>query len=264
MKLGLNLRRPLAFVDLETTGTSPTSDRVVEIAILKVHPDGTEDFRCNRVNPGVPIPSEATAVHGISDAEVADEPPFASYARSLNDFLVDCDIAGFNVAGFDLKMLEAEFRRAGVAFSREGRTVIDAMAIFHQKEPQDLAAAVRFYCGRDFPEAHSSEDDARAAADVLRAQLERYDDLPRDVDALHELLNPMDPSWIDPDGKFRWSGSDAVIAFGQHKDRTLQDLAAAEPDYLEWMLGQDFSPEVMRIIRDALSGRFPEPPDQSG
>ena len=260
---GLNLRRPLAFIDLETTGTSPASDRVVEIAILKFQPDDTEDFRRNRVNPGVPIPAEATAIHGITDADVADEPRFASYARSLNDFLADCDIAGFNVAGFDLRMLEAEFRRAGVDFSREGRAVIDVMTIFHQKEPRNLAGAVRFYCGRDFSEAHSSEDDVRATVDVLRAQLNRYADLPRDVEALHELLNPVDPSWIDPDGKFRWANGAAVIAFGQHKGRTLQDLAAEESDYLDWMLGQDFSPEVMRIVREALSSRFPEQPDQS-
>ena len=259
----LNLRRPLAFVDLETTGTSPASDRIVEIAILKVQPDGTEDFRRKRVNPGVPIPAEATAIHGITDVDVADEPPFQAYARSLNDFMADCDIAGFNVAGFDLRMLEAEFGRAGVAFSREGRSVIDAMTIFHQKEPRDLAAAVRFYCGHGHPEAHSSEDDARAAAEVLQAQLERYEDLPRDVEALHEVLKPVDPTWADPDGKFKWSGSNAVIAFGQHKGRTLQDLAAAEPDYLDWMLGQDFSAEVMQIIREALSGRFPQPPPPS-
>ena len=258
----LNLRRPLAFVDLETTGTSPAADRLVEIAILKIRPDGTEDFRRNRVNPGVPIPPEATAIHGITDADVANEPPFASYARSLNDFLADCDIGGFNVAGFDLKMLEAEFRRAGVDFSREGRAVIDSMRIFHLKEPRDLQAAVRFYCGRDFPEAHSSENDARAAADVLQAQLERYDDLPKDVEALHDLLNPVDPSWIDLDGKFRWTGGAAVISFGQHKGRTLQDLAAEEPDYLEWMLGKDFSPETTRIVRYALGGRFPQRSDQ--
>jgi DNA polymerase-3 subunit epsilon len=256
----LKLRRPLALVDLESTGTLPSSDRIVEIAILRVNPDGGEDFRCKRVNPGVPIPAEATAIHGITDADVASEPAFAAYARSLSDFLTDCDIAGFNVARFDLPMLEAEFRRAGVTFSREGRAVIDAMAIFHQKERRDLAAAVRFYCGRDFPEAHSSEDDVRATADVLRAQLERYDDLPRDVEALDELLNRVDPSWIDPDGKFRWTDGTTVIAFGQHKGRTLQDLAAEEPDYLEWMVGQDFSPEVMEIVRDALSGRFPTPP----
>ncbi len=260
---GLNLRRPLAYVDLETTGTSPATDRVVEIAIFKVFPDGTEDFRRRRVNPGVPIPAGATAIHGISDADVADEPPFAYNAASLNDFLTDCDIGGFNVAGFDLKMLEVEFRRAGVDLSREGPAVVDSMRMFHLKEPRDLQAAVRFYCGRDFPEAHSSEDDARAAADVLQAQLERYDDLPRDVEALHDLLNPVDPSWVDPDGKFRWTGGAAVIAFGQHKGRTLQDLAAEEPDYLEWMLGKDFSPEVMQIIRDALGGKFPQPSDQS-
>ena len=167
------------------------------------------------------------------------------------------------MAGFDLRMLEAEFARAEVVFSREGRAVIDAMRIFHLKEPRHLAAAVRFYCGHEHPEAHSSEDDARAAADVLQAQLKRYGDLPRDVEALHDLCNPGDPSWIDPDGKFRWSGSDAVIAFGPQKGRTLQDVAAAEPGFLEWMLMKDFSPETMRIVRDALGGRFPQPPPES-
>ena len=256
----LKLRRPLAFIDLESTGTSPFSDRIVEIAILKTNPDGGEDFRCKRVNPGIPIPPEATAIHGITDADVASEPTFAAYARSLSGFLADCDIAGFNVSGFDLPMLEAEFRRAGVPFSREGRAVIDAMEIFHQKEPRDLAAAVRLYCGREFPEAHSSEDDVRATADVLRAQLGRYSDLPRDVESLGDLCNPANPDWIDPDGKFSWVGGAAVITFGRHKGETLQDLAAAEPDYLEWLLGQDFSPQVMEIVSDALNGRFPTPP----
>ncbi len=255
--MNLNLSRPIVFIDLETTGTSPASDRIVEIAILKIAPDGTENFRCKRVNPGMPIPPEATAVHGITDADVAGEPTFARYASSIREFLADCDIAGFGVARFDLKMLEAEFQRAGVEFSRGDRGVIDAMVIFHQKEPRNLAAAVGFYLGREFPEAHSSEDDARAALEVLEAQLERYHDLPRDVRALDELCNPKDPNWIDRDGKFSWVGGAAVITFGKHKGKSLEDLAAAEPDYLEWLLGQDFSPEVKQIVRDALSSKFP-------
>jgi DNA polymerase-3 subunit epsilon len=253
----LNLSRPLAFVDLETTGTSPAGDRIVEIAILKVHPDGREEFARRRVNPGVPIPAEATAVHGITDADVASEPAFASYARSLSRFLADCDIAGFGVARFDLPMLEAEFRRAGIEFSRKGRAVIDAMAIFHAKEPRNLEAAVQFYCGRPFPGGHSSEIDVRASYDVLCAQLARYDDLPRDVQALHDFCNPGSSDWIDPEGRIAWVDGTATIMFGKHKGRSLQDLRASEPDYLQWILSQDFSPEVRQIIGDALEGRFP-------
>ena len=255
--MNINLKRPLAFIDLETTGTSPSSDRIVEIAILKLHPDGTEDFRCKRVNPGVPIPAEATAVHGITDADVANEPAFASYARSLRDFLADSDIAGFGVARLDLPLLEAEFSRAGLEFSGKGRAVVDAMTIFHQREPRNLAAAVRFYLGCDLTQAHSSEDDTRAALEVLKAQLERYEDLPEDVDALHELCNPRGADWIDSEGKIRWAGGDAIINFGKHKGATLKSLATQEPDYLRWLVGQDFSSEVKEIAAGALLSRFP-------
>lgn len=259
----LNLARPLAFVDLETTGTLPQVDRIVEITVLKIFPDAREELRRRRVNPAIPIPAAATAVHGISDDDVAGEPAFANLAKSLNAFLADCDIAGFNVRGFDLTMLECEFRRAGVIFSREGRSIVDAMAIFHEKERRDLAAAVRFYCDRDFPEAHSSEDDVRAAVGVLLAQLDRYPDLPRDVAGLHAICNPAHPDWIDPDGKFRWVDGVARIMFGKHSGLSLQELARAEPDYLMWMHSKDFSPELKQIALDALRGTFPTPPDDS-
>lgn len=171
---GLRLRRPLAVLDLETTGTNPSQDRIVEISILRLSLNGSEELLGRRVNPQVPIPAEATAVHGISDADVAGEPTFSELAVEIAAFLKDCDIAGFNVIRFDLPMLGAEFQRVGVDFSREGRSVVDAMTIFHQKEPRDLAGASMFYLGRDMVDAHSSESDARTTLDVLAAQLERY------------------------------------------------------------------------------------------
>lgn len=148
----LELRRPLALLDLESTGTSPARDRIVEIAVLKLHPDGREELRCKRVNPGVPIPAAATAIHGISDADVADEPSFAAYARGIHEFLSGCDFAGFNVRRFDLPLLRAElWRTRRIDFSWRVRAVIDVMSIFHARHPRDLAAAVERYCGRSHP-----------------------------------------------------------------------------------------------------------------
>lgn len=255
---GLRLRRPLAVFDLESTGRAPYVDRIIEITIIRLSPDGSERALHQRVNPQVPIPPDATAVHGITDADVAGAPTFAALASEIKDFLEGCDLAGYNVIRFDLPLLEAEFQRAGVEFSRQGRAVVDAMTIFHLKEPRDLAAAARFYLGRTMPEVHTSETDARATLDILSAQVQRYSDIPDDMDALHELCNPVNPDWIDPEGKFVWAGEVAAIAFGRHKGRSLQELAAEpEPNYLHWMLGQDFSPEVMGIVRDALRGKFP-------
>ena len=145
MLKNLKLERPIAFIDVETTGTNPNSDRVVELSILRIQPDGKEEYKSHRVNPGMPIPAEATAVHGITNADVTNLPAFRQYAKSVRDFLEGCDIAGFNVIKFDLPCLEAEFARAGVEFSRQGRYLVDSMVIYHQREPRDLASA---RCGR--------------------------------------------------------------------------------------------------------------------
>ena len=258
---GLLLSPPLVVFDLETTGVSPAVDHVIEITIIRLAPDGSETVLHMRLNPDVPIPPDATAVHGITDEDVAGEPRFAAAAAEIYTFLEGCDLAGFNVIRFDLPMLEAEFGRAGVQFSRERRAVVDAMTIFHEKEPINLAGAARFYLQREMLEVHTSESDARATLDVLSAQLQRYPDLPQDMDALHEFCNPVNPDWIDADGKFVWTNEIPTIGFGRHKGRSLQELAAeSEPNYLHWMLGQDFSAEVVDIIRDALNGELPTPP----
>lgn len=258
----LELRRPLAFIDLESTGTSPERDRIVEIAVLKLHPDGREEFRCKRVNPGVPIPPDATAVHGITDADVAQEPPFIQYARGVNVFLEGCDFAGFGITRFDLPLLRAEFwRTRQIDFRWRERAVIDAMAIFHTQHPRDLSAAVQLYCGRTFPEAHAAQDDVRAAMDVLHAQLEHHQDLPRNIDDLNRLLNTEVKDWVDHDGRFVWIAGVVTCAFGANKGRSLADIAEADPDYLVWMVDRDFEPEVKEIARAALKGEFPRRAD---
>jgi DNA polymerase-3 subunit epsilon len=257
----LDLHRPLAFIDLESTGTSPERDRIVEIAILKLHPDGREEFRCKRVNPGVPIPPDATAVPGITDADVANEPPFIEYARGVYSFLEGCDFAGFGITRFDLPLLRAEFwRTRQLDFRWRDCAVIDAMAIFHTRHPRDLSAAVQLYCGRPFPEAHAAKDDVRAAMDVLDAQLQHHQDLPRNVNDPDGLLNAEAKDWVDHDGRFVWIADEATIAFGTNKGRSLRDVANADPDYLAWMLDSDFAPDVQEIVQAALRGELPRRP----
>ena len=254
------LNRPLVWLDLETTGLDPRRDRIVEISIIREEPDGSVEERTRRINPQMPIAAGATAIHGITNDDVKDEPPFDRVAKDLAGILEGADLGGFGVTRFDLPLLSAEFRRAGVSFSLAGRSVIDAKTIYHQKEPRDLSAASRYYLGNDLQSAHSAAADVKAARDVFYQQLERYPDLAGDVDSLSEQLR--DASWVDTEGKLSWHGGEAAINFGKHRGRTLRELASNQPDYLEWMVGSDFSTEVIEIIRNALKGSFPKPPSQ--
>ena len=257
----LQLERPLAFIDVETTGLSPYSDRIVELSILKIHPNGSEEYNSHRINPEIPIPAETTAIHGITDDEVAGEPVFRQYATSIRDFLEDCDISGFNVIKFDLPFLEAEFTRANVEFSRQGRYLIDSQVIYHQRDPRDLPAAYKKYCGKEMDNAHNAEEDAKAAAEVLDGQLETHRDLPRDVVGLCALCYKVEENIVDAEGKFIWVEGEAVCNFGRHKGRLLREIAVDNPDFLEWIARKDFSPEVKEIVLKALKNEFPEPPN---
>lgn len=255
----IKLDRPFVFIDLETTGLSVNSDRIIELTVLKIHSDGTEEFKSTRINPEIPIPAAATKIHGITNEDVMDKPKFRQYASSLRDFLEDCDIGGFGVKRFDLPLLEAEFRRAGVEFSRQGRRILDTLVIYHKLEPRDLTAAYRKYCGKDLGNSHTSEVDVRAAAEVLDCQLDMYSDLPRDLDGLHNFCNPEEVNWIDTDGKFVWSDGEAVLDFGRYKGKSLKEVASIDPDYLQWVATGDFSTQVREIAIRALNGEFPEP-----
>jgi DNA polymerase-3 subunit epsilon len=259
MLKNLKLERPIAFIDVETTGTNPNSDRVVELSILRIQPDGTEEYKSHRVNPGVPIPADATAIHGITDADVSGLPTFRQYAKSVSDFLEGCDIAGFNVIRFDLPCLETEFSRADVEFSRGGRSLVDPMVIYHQRDPRDLQAAYRKYCGGEMDNAHCAEEDAKAAAQVLDGQLEMHADLPRDVAGLGGLCYFIPENYIDPEGRFVWVDGEAVCNFSRdNKGRWLKDIAIENPGFLTWILERDFSPEVRDMVAKALRGEFPQ------
>jgi DNA polymerase-3 subunit epsilon len=247
----LALDRPLAVLDLETTGTDVRRDRVVEISVLKVLPDGRHLHRTRRLKPGVPIPAEATAIHGITDADVADEPRFDQVAGALLALLDGCDLCGFNLKRFDLRVLHAEFTRAGHKLSLEGRAILDPMEIFHQREPRDLPAAVRFYLGREHEGGHSAAADVLATAEVLGAMLGCYADLPRSVAGLHQHFTGANA--VDSSGFFVRVEGQVRFAQGKHRGQPLDAVAGTRPDYLEWMLTQAFFEDTKAIIRQALA-----------
>lgn len=250
--------RPIAFFDLETTGVSPLHDRIVEIAVMRFDPGAREPVaKTRRLNPGRPIPPEASAIHGIRDADVADSPTFPQVARSLAQFLEGCDLSGFNILGFDLPMLVEEFARAEVEFDLEGRRFIDVQRMFHKLEPRDLTAAVKRYLDEDHVDAHGAEADVRATFRVLDGMLKQHPTLPRDVLALQEQFNPRAPDRIDATGKLARRNGDVVITFGKHAGKPLTELAVTHRDYLDWILKGDFSVEVKRHVQKTLDAVDP-------
>ena len=250
----LRLQRPLVFFDLETTGIDPTRDKIVEIAMIRVEPDGTRRPAVHRVNPGRPIPKEATAIHGIGDDDVRDEPMFSAIAGEIAALLEGADLAGFNVRRFDVPLLERELKECGHDLAVQGRRIIDVMSIFHRKEPRDLSAAVRFFLARDHDGAHGAAADIDATLDVLDAQLARYEDLPRDLDGLDRWLNPPVVDAVDRNGKFVVREGEIVFAFGKLRGRPLREVAQVERDYLEWILRQDFPEDARALVEKALRG----------
>jgi DNA polymerase-3 subunit epsilon len=253
----LKVERPLVVFDLETTGTDVEKDKIVEISVLRILPDGSRETRTRRVNPERPIPPEASAVHGITDDDVRDSPNFKQLSRGLLDFLGDADLAGYNVSRFDIPLLNREFKECGLDLRAGDRMVLDAMTIYHRKEPRDLTAAVRFFLDRDHTGAHTAEADVEATADVLDAQLARYEDLPRTVTELSAWARRVPANAVDGSGKFVWKDGEAVFGFGKHNGKSLRDVAANAPDYLSWIVGSDFPQDARELVRRALDGEFP-------
>ncbi|WP_199120871.1 3'-5' exonuclease [Pedobacter sp. ASV28] len=248
----LNLKRPLAFFDLEATGVNVGVDRMVEIAILKAMPDGTEQMLVKRINPEIPIPLVTSLIHGIYDEDIKDEPVFGQVAQEIADFIGDADLAGYNSNKFDIPMLLEEFLRAGVDIDMSDRKFVDVQNIFHQMEQRTLKAAYKFYCDKDIINAHSAEADIRATYEVLLAQLEKYKDtefedkqgkksipVQNDVEALHHFTNMNKP--VDFAGRLVYNEKgEETINFGKHKGRTVESIFDAEPSYYSWMMQGDF------------------------
>jgi len=257
----LDLTRPLIVFDIESTGLFPRRDRIIELACIKVLPDGTEIEKCWLMNPTVPIPPETTQIHGITNEMVKDCPTFRDNADEIFAFFDGCDLSGFNADRYDIPCLEEEFARVGRNFALSARRRIDVQRIYHRMEPRDLTAAVRFYLGRDHAGAHGAEADARATLDVLKAQLVKYPVLPQNVDALDEYLVPHDPRNVDRDGKLRWDKGELLVNFGKNKGKSLKSLLLSDPPFLRWILKGDFDTEIKMIVSDLLKhGRLPPPP----
>ena len=255
----IELKRPLVVFDLESTGTRVRKDRIVEMAWCKIKPSGETKVGGIRLNPGIPIPPEATAVHGITDQDVANEPTFKQIAPKLVDFLDKCDLAGFGVARFDIPLLEAEFLRAEVDFSSKDRAIVDALGIYHRYEPRDLEAAVRHYTGQQIEDAHDAEGDVLSTLMVLKAQLEQHGDLPHDLEGLDSYSGRRrkQPNWYDEKGDLVWERDALHLTFGIHDGKSLQEVVDTYPGYIDWMLGESFSEEVKNAIRTTRAGSPP-------
>jgi DNA polymerase-3 subunit epsilon len=248
----LPLDRPLVVFDTETTGTNPRTDRIIEIACLKIRPDGSQENYVRRLNPGMPIPPASSAIHGILDADVASAPRFRDIAAELAAFLDGSDLAGYNITGFDLPALRMEFLRAGVPFEILDRRIVDAQRIFFSREPRHLAAAARFYCQTEHAGAHGALADAEMTARVLAGQLERYTELPRTVIELHQQFCAGLDQDVDPEGRIRLVNGEPTINFGKNRGRLLRDISREEPGLLRWILKGDFSDPVKQIARKYL------------
>lgn len=246
--MDLNLNNPLVFFDLETTGINITRDRIVEISILKVHPNGTEETRTRRINPEMPIPPESTAIHGISDEDVKDCPTFKQVAKSFADFLEGCDMAGFNSSRFDVPLLTEEFLRAGVDFETSKRKFIDVQIIFHRKEQRTLEAAYAFYCNKKHDNAHSAEADVIATYEVLKSQLDRYSDLENDINFLSREYSSFNNN-VDLAGRIIVNEDGVeVFNFGKHKGKSVLEVFKKEPSYYSWMMDGDFPLNTKQVL----------------
>ncbi|MDD2618632.1 MAG: 3'-5' exonuclease [Bacteroidales bacterium] len=243
----LNLKNPIVFFDLETTGINPATDRIVEISYLKIHPNGKEESNTYRVNPGRPIPREATAIHHITDEMVAGCPGFKEIGQLIANDIKGCDLAGFNSNRFDIPLLAEEFLRNEIELDMSTRKFIDVQVIFHKMEQRNLSAAYRFYCNKELEDAHSAEADTRATYEVLKAQLERYPDLQNDVAFLSEFSTQNHN--VDFAGKFIYNNKgEEVFNFGKYKDVSVEEILKKDPGYYGWMMNGDFALNTKNVL----------------
>jgi len=247
--LNLNLKRPLAFIDLETTGVNVSSDRIVELSVLKVSPNGKEEWMTLRVNPEMPIPPKTTAIHGIKDEDVAGSPTFKEIAKNLAAFLEGCDLAGYNAVKFDIPVLAEEFLRTNIDFNFLKRRYVDVQVIFHKKEQRTLTAAYQFYCKKDLEGAHGAKADTAATFEVLKSQLDRYKDLENDVEKLADFSSFN--TNVDFAGRIILDENGVeIFNFGKHKGKAVEVVFNVEPAYYSWMMNGDFPLYTKKILTE--------------
>lgn len=250
--MNLKLIRPLVFFDLETTGVDIFNDRIVQLGAVKIFPDGKEEEYNFTINPKMPIPAGASAIHGITDEMVTDSPTLGDIAEELTKIFLDSDLGGYNIKNFDIPLLKEEFNRIGLTLDTEKIKIIDAMKIFQIKEPRTLTAAYQKYCNKTLEDAHDAMIDIKASMEVLYDQMEYYDDIPANVDDLHEFCFPADPDAYDAEGKLKFVDGNLSINFGKNKGKSLQSLSMEDPGYLEWILRGSFSDKVKDAVRGVL------------
>ena len=245
--MNLNLTKPICFFDLETTGVNISKDRIVEISILKVFPNGTEESKTWLVNPEMPIPEEVVAIHGISDEKVANEPTFVALAKDISSMIKDSDLAGFNSNRFDIPLLAEEMLRVGMDFDMKNRLAIDVQTIFHKMEQRTLSAAYKFYCNENLDNAHSAEADTNATYQVLKAQLEKYEELENNSKFLAEFSSRK--KFVDLAGFISYNkDGEECFSFGKHKGKRVVDLLESEPGYFGWLLNADFPLYTKKVL----------------
>lgn len=245
----LNLKRPIIFFDLETTGINISKDRIVEIAILKVHPNQNRESKQYLINPTIPIPKEVSLIHGIYDKDVQDKPTFKEMAKEISHFMSGSDFAGYNSNKFDIPLLAEEFLRINVEFNIKNKKFIDVQTIFHKMEQRTLGAAYKFYCNKDLVNAHSALSDVEATYEVLEAQLDKYTDLKNDIEFLHDYTSKS--SNVDFAGRIIYNEKgEEVFNFGKHKGKTVVRLLKEEPSYYNWMMEGDFPLYTKKVLTE--------------
>ncbi len=249
----IQLQRPLAVFDLETTGINITQDRVIEIAILKIHPDGTQETYLKRVNPEVKMTEENMAIHGITNKELENEPTFGELAPEIKAFIADCDFGGYNSNRFDVPVLVEEMLRVDPTFNISKAKFIDVQNIFHKMEQRTLSAAYKFYCGNDLVNAHSALADATATWEILNAQLEKYTDLKTDVAFLADFTLAHDNQRADFAGRLAKNEKGEILYnFGKNRGKTVAEIMQTEPGYHGWMLNADFPLHTKQTLREEV------------
>ena len=245
----LNLTKPIVFFDLETTGVNIAQDRIVEISMLRISPNGKEDSFTQRINPEIEIPYFATAVHGITNEMVLNEPKFREFAPKVLEFIKGCDLAGFNSNRFDIPILAEELLRADLDFSMKNRIAVDVQTIFHKKEQRTLSAALKFYCNKDLENAHSAEADTLATYEILKAQIERYDDLDNDMKMLADFSSHRDRA--DFSGHLLYDDDgDEIFSFGKYKGQKVKDILDKDQGYYSWILNADFPLYTKKVLTE--------------
>lgn len=261
----LNLKNPLVVFDLETTGINISKDRIVEIAMVKIFPDGSIEEKSRRVNPTIPIPTEVSLIHGIYDEDIKDEPTFKQLAKSIADYLEGCDLGGFNCMGFDIPMLVEEFLRVNITFETANRKIIDAQKVFHLMEKRTLSAAYKFYCDKTLENAHSALADTKATYEVLLSQAERYegqdvvDNLGKKITTLENDMSTFSQlttsNMVDLAGRMVLKNGVEVFNFGKHRGNPVLEILNREPGFYDWMMKGDFPLDTKRkLTQIKLSG----------